>query len=116
MAPSSAQRLVRSKRSKASKDADDAERRGVEDVDGAAGFDDFDGAAGVNGAGEGAGQDLRSFLAFVFSLRRAFNNPLKRHGVEGVGGVAGIDDVDVAAVVSDVGRVLGGGHGSLLRR
>ena len=28
-----------------------------------------------------------------FSLRRAFNNPPKRHGVENVGGAAGVDDV-----------------------
>ena len=53
---------------------------------------------------------------FCFSLCRPFNNPPKRHGVGDVGGVAGIDDVDVIAGVSDVGRVLGGGHGALLRR
>jgi len=66
VAPSSSQRLVRSQGSKASKDADDAERRGAEDVDGVAGVDDFDGAAGVNDVGKGAGPDGRSLLAFVF--------------------------------------------------
>ena len=55
-------------------------------------------------------------VGLCFSLRRAFNNPPKRHRVEDVGGVAGIDDVDVAAGVNDVGKVLGGGHGALLRR
>ena len=39
----------------------------------------------------------------------------KRHGVEDVGGVAGIGDVDVTAGVGGVERVLGGGHGALLR-
>ena len=43
-----------------------------------------------------------------FSLRRAFNNPSLRHGMEDVGGVAGIGDVDVTAGVNDVGRVFGG--------
>ena len=47
-------------------DVNDIERRGVEDVDGAAGVDDFDGAAGVNDVGKGAGRDGRSLLAFVF--------------------------------------------------
>jgi len=40
-------------------DVNDAERRGVEDVDGAAGVDDFDGTAGVRNAGKGAGRDGR---------------------------------------------------------
>ena len=44
-------------------------------------------------------------------MRRAFNDPPKRHGEEDVGGVAGIGDVGVAAGVSDVGRTLGGSHG-----
>ena len=36
--------------------------------------------------------------------------------MEYVGDVAGIDDVDVVAGVNYAGRVLGGGHGALLRR
>ena len=51
-----------------------------------------------------------------FSLRRAFNNPPLRHGMKDVGGVAGFDDFNVVAGVNYVGRVLGGGHGALLRR
>jgi len=39
-------------------------------------------------------------VGLCFSLRRAFNNPPKRHGVEDVGGVAGIDDVDVVTGVN----------------
>ena len=54
-------------------DVDDAERRGVEDVDGAAGVDDFDGVVGVNNA---AGRDGRSLLASVFRCAgRLFSGP-----------------------------------------
>ena len=62
VAPSSAQRLVRSRRSKVSRtstlqDVDDAERRGVkDDADGAAGTDDLDGAAGADDVGRGVGR------------------------------------------------------------
>ena len=55
-------------------------------------------------------------VGLCFSLRRTFNSPPKRNGVEDVGGVAGIDDVDVVAGVNYVGRVLGGGHGARCRR
>jgi len=55
-------------------------------------------------------------VGLCFSLRRAFNSPPKRHGVEDVGGVADIDYADVVTGVNYVGRVLGGGHGALLRR
>ena len=65
VAPSSAQRLVRVA-IEGVEDADDAERRGVEYVDGAAGVGDFDGAAGVSDVGKGAGRYERSLLAFVF--------------------------------------------------
>jgi len=41
-------------------DVDGAERRGVEEVDGAAGVYDFGGAAGVNDVGRDAGRDGRS--------------------------------------------------------
>jgi len=41
-------------------DVDDAERRGVEDIDGAASVDDFNGVAGVNDVGRGVGRDGRS--------------------------------------------------------
>ena len=36
--------------------------------------------------------------------------------MEDVGGVAVIDHVDVTTGVNDLGRLLGGGHGALLRR
>ena len=41
-------------------DADDAERRGVEDADGGAGVDGLGRVAGVNSAGRDAGRDGRS--------------------------------------------------------
>ena len=43
-------------------------------------------------------------LCFSFSLRRALKKPPKRHGVEDVGGVAGIDDADVVAGVNYAGK------------
>ena len=39
------------------KDTDVAERRGLEDIDGGAGFNDANGAAGVDNAGRDAGRD-----------------------------------------------------------
>jgi len=47
-------------------------------------------------------------------LHRAFNNPPKRRGVEDVGGVVGIDDVDVAAGVNYVGKVLDGSAAAMV--
>ena len=49
------QRLISSRIIEGVEDVDDAERRGLEDVDGSAGIDDADGSAGVDNVGREAG-------------------------------------------------------------
>ena len=58
-------------------DADDAERSGLEDVDGGTDVDDAGGSAGVDDAGRDAGRDRRSRLCIL--CRSGTVAPMQRY-------------------------------------